>query len=110
MRYPIRECLIAMSFAVAAGGAAAAAGTQDPGINAPPQAGDGAALAKLPDWSGVWTPNMSDQDARIKGDPIPWKPAAAAQVAKPLAAEEAGGPHGPFVECLPGILPSSVLR
>src|ERR1700736_2272428 len=109
MRYPIRECLIAMSFAVAAGGAAAAAGTREPVINPPPQAGDWAALAKLPDWSGVWTPNMSDQDARIKTDPIPWKPAAAAQIAKLIAAEEAGDPKGLFVNCLPESMPSGML-
>jgi hypothetical protein len=109
MRYPIRECLIAISFVVAAGGAVTAAGAQDPVINPPPQAGDWAALAKLPDWSGVWTPNMSDQNARIKTDPIPWKPAAAAQVAKLVAAEEAGDPKGLFVNCLPEAMPSWML-
>jgi hypothetical protein len=106
----MREYLMAVTFVAAVGGAAAAAGAPpEPVINPPPRAGDWAALAKLPDWSGVWTPNMSDQDARIKTDPIPWKPAAAAQVAKLIAAEEAGDPKGLFVNCLPESMPSWML-
>jgi hypothetical protein len=105
----MRECLMAIGFAAAAGGAAAAAGAPNAAINPPPQAGEWAALAKLPDWSGVWTPSMSDQDARIKTDPIPWKPAAAAQVAKLIAAENAGDPKGLFVNCLPESMPSWML-
>ena len=37
---------------------AAIAGTV---INPPPQAKDWSALAGLPDWSGVWTPNMTEK-------------------------------------------------
>jgi hypothetical protein len=81
----------------------------DDAINAPPQAKDWADLAKLPDWSGVWTPKISDQEARIKTDPVPWKPAAAAQIAKLVAAEEAGDPKGLFVNCLPESMPSWML-
>ena len=33
-------------------------------INAAPSAQDWQALAKLPDWSGVWTPVISDQVGR----------------------------------------------
>jgi hypothetical protein len=102
----MRECLMAIGLAAAA---AAAPGAQDPVINPPPQVGDWAALAKLPDWSGVWTPSLSDQDARIKTDPIPWKPAAAAQVAKLIKAEVAGNPKGLFVNCLPEAMPSWML-
>lgn len=101
-----REWLITLAFAVAASVTTSAATAQDSTVNAPPQAADWAALAKLPDWSGVWTPNMSDQDARIKSDPIPWNPAAAAQVAKLVAAENAGDPKGLFVNCLPESMPS----
>ncbi len=107
MQRPLRECLLAV--AVALSGATCAAVAQDSTINPPPQAADWAALAKLPDWSGVWTPNMSDQDARIKGDPIPWNPAAAAQIAKLVAAENAGDPKGLFVNCLPESMPSWML-
>ena len=77
--------------------------------NPAPQAKDWAQLAQLPDWSGVWTPNMSDQDARIVSDPIPWTPAAAKQIAKLDAAERAGDPKGLFVNCLPESMPSWML-
>jgi hypothetical protein len=109
MRHPIRECLIAIGLAVAVGGTAAAIGVQDSATNRPPQAADWAALARLPDWSGVWTPNMSDQDTRIKTDPIPWNPVAAAQIARLIAAEKAGDPKGLFVDCLPESMPSWML-
>jgi hypothetical protein len=78
-------------------------------INQPPQANDWAELAKLPDWSGVWTPNVTDQARRVKADPIPWKPKAAAQIAKLEAAEKAGSPKGLFVDCLPESMPSWML-
>ena len=78
-------------------------------VNPAPTAGDWAALAKLPDWSGVWTPGISDQVRRIKADPVPWKPEVAAQV-KALEAEEAAGrPKGLFVDCLPEAMPSWML-
>ena len=69
----------------------------------------GAASAKLPDWSGVWTPSVSDQEARMKADPPPWNPAAAAQIAELVAAEKAGDPRGLFVNCLPEAMPSWML-
>ena len=78
-------------------------------VNPPPSARDWAALAKLPDWSGVWTPNISDQDARIERDPVPWTRQAAAEVARLKAAEKAGNPKGLFVNCLPEAMPSWML-
>jgi hypothetical protein len=69
----------------------------------------GAAVAGLPDWSGVWTPTVSDQEARMKADPPPWNPAAAARVAELVAAEKAGDPRGLFVNCLPEAMPSWML-
>jgi len=80
----------------------------DSTINPPPKAADWAALAQLPDWSGVWTPSLSDQRKRMRG-PIPWTPAAAAQVGKLEAAEKAGNPKGLFVNCLPEAMPSWML-
>jgi hypothetical protein len=88
---------------------ASAARAEETIINPPPQAKDWADLAKLPDWSGVWTPNVSDQVKREKSDPIPWNPRAAAQVAKLEAAEKAGSPKGLFVNCLPESMPSWML-
>lgn len=90
-------------------GPAAPAGATDAGSNPPPQAKDWADLAKLPDWSGVWTPNMSDQEARIKTDPVPWNAAAAAQIKQLRAAAAAGNPKGLFVDCLPESMPSWML-
>jgi len=105
----MRERLIAIGFAVAVGMAATASGAEPAVINPPPQPAEWAALAKLPDWSGVWTPNISDQMGRMKTDPIPWTPAAAAQIEKLVAAEKAGDPKGLFVNCLPEAMPSWML-
>lgn len=78
-------------------------------VNPPPQPKDWSALASLPDWSGVWTPNMTDQERRIRTDPVPWSKAAAAQIAKLEAAEKAGDPKGLFINCLPESMPSWML-
>lgn len=94
---------------IAVGMAAISALAAEPLDNPPPQVKDWADLAKLPDWSGVWTPNVSDQDARIRRDPVPWNPAAAARVALLVAAEKAGDPQGLFVNCLPEGMPSWML-
>jgi hypothetical protein len=98
-----------VAVAIATGLAAQIAGAEDTVINPPPQAKDWANLAKLPDWSGVWTPNMSDQDARMKSDPIPWNRRAAAAIAKLQEAENAGDPKGLFINCLPEAMPSWML-
>jgi hypothetical protein len=104
---PSLACVLVLLTATASGIPAARA--EDTVINQPPQAKDWANLAKLPDWSGVWTPNMSDQNARIKSDPIPWNPKAAEEIAKLEAAENAGDPKGLFVNCLPESMPSWML-
>jgi hypothetical protein len=52
---------------------------------------------------------MTDQDARMRANPIPWNPAAAAAAAKLVAAEKAGNPSGLFVNCLPEAMPSWML-
>jgi hypothetical protein len=109
MQHSIREFMVAAGLTVALVAAQSAVGAADPQTNPPPQAGDWAALAKLPDWSGVWTPSMSDQNARMKAVPPAWNPAAAAQIAKLVAAEKAGDPKGLFVNCLPESMPSWML-
>ncbi len=78
-------------------------------INPPPTAQQYADLAKLPDWSGVWNPVISDQDRRIKTDPTPWNEKAAAEVAQMFAEEKAGKPRPLFVECLPEGMPAWML-
>src|SRR5579871_5058974 len=78
-------------------------------INPPPTAKDWADLAKLPDWSGVWNPKITDQDAQVKTNPPPWNPKAAAQAAEMAAEEKAGRPPPIFVDCLPEGMPSWML-
>jgi hypothetical protein len=79
------------------------------GVNAAPTPKAWADLAKLPDWSGVWTPNVTDQARRERTDPIPWNRKAAAQIAQLEAQEKAGNPKGLFVNCLPEGMPSWML-
>jgi hypothetical protein len=78
-------------------------------INKPPTAQDWADLAKLPDWSGVWIPNISDQDEQRTTNPTPWTPKAAAQIAHMASEERAGRPMPLFVNCLPEGMPSWML-
>ena len=78
-------------------------------INPPPTAADWAALGQLPDWSGVWAPDMPDQRAENDRNPPPWTPRAAAQIKAMNAEEEAGRPKGLFIDCLPESMPSWML-
>lgn len=106
----MRCCLIVIGLCAVARMACVPAAAADPVvIDPPPTAKDWADLAKLPDWSGVWTPTQTDERARIKSDPVPWKPQIAKQVALLVAAEKAGKPAGLFVNCLPEGMPSWML-
>ena len=81
----------------------------DATVNPPPRAKDWSALSRLPDWSGVWTPYITDQDERITRDPTPWLPAVAVQIKAMEQAEEDGHPRGLFIDCLPEGMPSWML-
>jgi hypothetical protein len=109
----MRNCLGAISLAFLAMTAVAAQAVEPSKkqtiFNPPPTAQDWADLAKLPDWSGVWNPKISDQDAQIKTNPPPWTPKAAAQIEHMFAEEKAGRPPPIFVECLPEAMPSWML-
>jgi hypothetical protein len=78
-------------------------------VNPAPKPRDWAAIANLPDWSGVWTPFISDQNKRITTDPVPWQPKVAEQIAAMVAEEEAGHPRGLFIDCLPEGMPTWML-
>ena len=97
---------LAVSVAAALPGALAA--EKDP-INPAPTAQDWAALAKLPDWSGVWTPVISDQVAQEKTNRPPWNPQAAKQIDHMYAEEEAGRPFPIIDHCFPTGMPSWML-
>ena len=68
-----------------------------------------ASLARLPDWSGVWIPDIEDQFAQIDGNPVPWKPDVARRIATLHERENAGHPKGLFATCLPEAMPSWML-
>jgi hypothetical protein len=100
-------CLLAISGMPSHGPNCAQAA--DTVVNSAPKPKDWADLAKLPDWSGVWTPNTSDQHRREKSDPIPWNRKAADDIFALEAQEKAGNPKGLFVNCLPEGMPSWML-
>ena len=78
-------------------------------INPPPTAQDWADIAKLPDWSGVWNPKITDQDAQIKTNPPPWNEKAKKQIDYMFAEEKAGRPPLVFFGCFPEAHPSWML-
>jgi hypothetical protein len=94
---------------VAAQGALPALAADPDVVNPPPTAQDWTALAKLPDWSGVWTPVISDQEAQEKGNTPPWKPQVAKQMAHLAAEEDAGRPFPIIDHCFPTGMPSWML-
>lgn len=78
-------------------------------INPPPTAQDWADLAKLPDWSGVWNPKVTDQDAQAKTNPPPWNEKVAKEIEHMWAEEKAGRPRLIFYGCFPEAHPSWML-
>src|SRR5258708_22359064 len=82
---------------------------EKPVINPAPSAQDWANLAKLPDWSGVWDPKITDHDMQAKTNMPPWNEKAAALVRDQLAREKGGRPPPLFVNCLPEAMPAGVL-
>src|SRR5436190_23732476 len=80
-----------------------------PIINPAPTPEDWTNLGKLPDWSGVWNPNITDQNTEIKRNPTPWTPRAAKEMEKMTAEQNAGHPRLIFFDCLPEAHPSWML-
>jgi hypothetical protein len=87
---------------------AAEPAAKDP-INAAPTLRDWQALAKLPDFGGVWTPVISDQVAQEKTNPPPWNPKVAKQIEHMYAEENAGRPFPIIDHCFPTGMPSYML-
>src|SRR5437870_463751 len=109
----MRSRLLATMFVVLASAATADAQNapkKPPAIiNPPPTAQDYADLAKLPDWSGVWNPKITDQDQQARTNPPPWNERVAKEVEKMWAEEKAGRPKLIFYGCLPEAHPSWML-
>jgi hypothetical protein len=84
---------------------ASTAAAADP-VNPAPTATDWAAIAKLPDWSGVWSPAPLVRQGPAFREPPAWTPQAAARVARMLALEKAGTPDNIYLNCLPEGMPS----
>lgn len=108
----MKHATLALSLLAAAAcfGGAQAQGIDDtPAVAEPPSAQDWADLAKLPDWGGIWLPDIHDQFRKMDAEIPPWTPSAAAQIAEMRRNMEAGKPKGLFVNCLPEAMPSWML-
>jgi hypothetical protein len=70
---------------------------------------DWSQLARLPDWSGTWTPAPEDRYFPLgRNEPL-WTEAAARQIEALKAAENAGTPQNVYINCLPEGMPSFIL-
>lgn len=88
--------------------AGAAQAADDP-IDPPPTLKDYEALAKLPDFSGIWVPDLADQERQETSNLPPWKPEVAKQIAHLKAEEAAGRPFPVIDHCFPTGMPSYML-
>jgi hypothetical protein len=70
---------------------------------------DWAAIAALPDFSGVWVPDVKDQKRQETGNVPPWKPDLLPQIRRMEAEERAGRPFLVLGYCLPHGMPSWML-
>lgn len=78
-------------------------------VDPAPTAADWQAIARLPDWSGTWSPDIVDQNAQIRTNSTPWKPDIQRQVDHWTAEEAAGRPKGLLIDCLPHGTPTFIL-
>jgi len=78
-------------------------------LNPAPTAADWAAIGKLPDWSGVWQPDLGHTGVDTSITRPKWTPAAAALVAKLQALDRSGKPENIYTTCLPEGMPGFVM-
>jgi hypothetical protein len=113
MKNPIRRALPAMLLAAVAGltptAADAAESAAKDAINPTPTLRDWQALAKLPDFGGVWTPLISEQVAQERTNAPPWNEQAGKQIEHMYSEEKAGRPFPVFDHCFPEGMPSFML-
>lgn len=77
-------------------------------VNPAPKPADWAALAALPDLSGVWLPDVKDQHEQETSNPPPWTTSVKARITQMVKDDDEGRPHGLFVNCLPQGMPTVV--
>ncbi|MET0252084.1 MAG: hypothetical protein ABW203_07900 [Novosphingobium sp.] len=94
--------------ALAAAVPASAQTSRDATVPAP-TAADWTAIGRLLDLTGTWSPDISDQNAQIRTNPVPWKPDIQRQVDHWDAEEKAGRPKGLLINCLPHGTPTFIL-
>lgn len=78
--------------------------------NPAPTRADWAALADLPDLSGVWAPGPLDKYVPGGPEAPQWLPAVARQVDHLKQLDAEGRPQNIYINCLPEGLPSSVTQ
>lgn len=78
--------------------------------NPAPTRADWAAIADLPDLSGVWSPGPLDKYVPGGPEAPQWLPEVARQVDHLKALDAAGQPQNIYTNCLPEGLPSSVTQ
>jgi hypothetical protein len=78
-------------------------------LNAAAWVSPGHAQTKLPDWSGIWIPDVAGQSREEAVNVPPWTPRAAARIARQTADMNAGRPWGLFADCLPEGMPAWML-
>ncbi len=78
-------------------------------MNRPWTQGDWSALGRLPDWSGIWTPDVGDQGKQADANAVPWAPEAKKQIQHLIDEQKAGRPRGIHNTCLPLGMPGFML-
>ena len=103
-----RLVVLGMAVATVLFGAQPAFAADDPlsVMNPPATAKDWSQLAKLPDWSGIWLPNLKDQFAQMISNPTPWNEKAAPLIKQQTDHQNAGRPDNIFLDCLPEGMPT----
>lgn len=75
-----------------------------------PTAEEWAALADLPDWSGVWIADRIDQIRLERANDVTWNAEAAAEIDRQIELEAQGHPRGTHNSCLPWGMPGFMMH
>jgi len=66
-------------------------------------------IAKLPDWSGTWKPDISVEGSELRKNPIPWNPKAQLQIDHLQKESDAGRPALILWGCFPHGMPDFMM-